>query len=953
METGAVSPLATMDRSAAGGMWRLRLAHGASARHALIAGLLTALAMLALALGLASLHLGASGQSRQQSTRSPALRGQQLVPTSHTRAEQAAASLPLALQAQLSAARAAAEPAFGVRQSGAAFVSANGPQGLSARYGASGVELAGAGLTERFSSSSLSLGGATGQALSSPSISAKANGVVLERGQLSEWYRNSPLGIEQGFTVDSASRTTAARSAAGGELALGIVLSGNATPKLTRDGTTLTLRHGSTAISYGALRATDATGRTLQSSLSLQGSTLTLHVETAGARYPLSIDPLIQKGGKLTGTGAEARFGTSMALSADGSTLIVGAPQANDSMGAAYVFTRAGESWVAQSVIMPPASAASPQEEEQCAEESPEEVGECAFGASVAISADGDTALIGDPSPSTTAGAALIYVRSEAGEWTQQAMLSGDGAASREGRFGKSVALSADGNTALVGVPSASNLRGGAWVFTRAGSEWSRQAALLDSEAVALARFGRAVALSDDGQTALIGGPTSSGSTGAAWTFTRAGTIWTQQGGPLLGGAAELDAGHFGKSVALSGDGQTALVGAPEANGARGTVWAYGRAGSTFVQQGEALDEGSAAEVGARFGSSVALSGDGTLALIGAPHHEGAYGSVTQWERSASAEWKLQQQRLGGSEGSGRPYTGASVALSNDGLVAAIGGPRDERRTGAAWVFSFEHSTPPPTVEAVTPGHGPTEGGTEVRIAGRNLIGEGNEPPTVTFGSAQATLVKEVSVAELVVRSPASAAGIVDVTVQTSSGTSAISTADHFRYESPSGEKTSDKELKGKKQANEDPPLPGAGGTQQQAGGGVLGTATTADAACRLSLRKNRLAVTHSKLVALRLQRTGAGACAGKLTLSFNKSKRGKRPKLTTVGTAAFSISSGVSKVFTIKLNKVGQILFRNHGGRLNLSLSIARSTPAPKLARNASVRLTRKKVARKVTLVR
>ena len=119
-------------------------------------------------------------------------------------------------------------------------------------------------------------------------------------------------------------------------------------------------------------------------------------------------------------------------------------------------------------------------------------------------------------------------------------------------------------------------------------------------------------------------------------------------------------------------------------------------------------------------------------------------------------------------------------------------------------------------------------------------------------------------------------------------------------------------------------------------------------------MRKNRLAVTHNKLVALRLQRsTSVGACAGKLTLSFNKSKRGKRPKLTTVGTAAFSISSGLSKVFTIKLSKVGQILFHNHGGKLNLSLSIVRATPSPKLARSASVRLTRKKTARKVTLVR
>ncbi|HTA05643.1 MAG TPA: IPT/TIG domain-containing protein [Solirubrobacteraceae bacterium] len=934
----------------------MRFARAGAARHALIAALLTALALL-LTFALLALT-GADGGAVGASSSVPGTATRDGLRLDAPRAfgrVGAASTLPLALQAELASARAASEQKFAARRDAGdrdGFQTANAAQGLAGSYDARGIELSEAGLTERLGLISLSAGARATTTLGAATLTAHANRVTLSRAQLSEWYSNSSLGIEQGFTIARAP-SAASSAAASTELALGIALSGNATPRLSSDGGTLTLDHGSTAISYGALRATDATGRVLHSSLSLQGSTLTLHVETAGARYPLSVDPLIQKGGKLAGTEAESRFGTSMALSADGSTLIVGAPQASGSTGAAYVYTREGESWVKQAAITPPAPTTSLQSEEQCAEESPEEAGECAFGASVAISADGKTALIGDPSPSTTAGSALIYVRSEAGEWSQQAMLSGDGlASSHEGRFGKSVALSADGSTALVGVPSGGNLRGGAWVFARTGTEWSKQAALIDSEAVPLARFGRAVALSADGQTALIGGPTATGSVGAAWTFARSGAVWTQQGAALLGGEAELGAGHFGKSVALSGDGQTALVGAPEANGARGTVWAYGRSGSTFAEQGGALDEGAEAEEGTRFGTSVALSGDGALALIGAPHRTGGFGSVTQWAH-AGTEWTLRPQRLGGSEGSGKGYTGASAAFSSDGLVAAIGGPRDAKRMGAAWVFSFEHETPPPTLESVAPGHGPTEGGTEVTISGKNLIGEGGELPTVLFGSTPATSVEERSVAEIVVRSPANAAGIVDVTVKTSSGTSALSTADHFSYEAQgSNEKPTDKELKGKKAPNEDPSQVSSGGTPQAAGG-VLGTASAADAACRLSLRKSRLAVTHNKVVALRLQRTGAGACAGKLTLSFNKSKRGKRAKLTTVGTAAFSISSGVSKVFTITLNKVGRILFHNHGGRLNLSLSIARSTPAPKLARSASVRLTRKKVAKKVTLVR
>jgi len=135
------------------------------------------------------------------------------------------------------------------------------------------------------------------------------------------------------------------------------------------------------------------------------------------------------------------------------------------------------------------------------------------------------------------------------------------------------------------------------------------------------------------------------------------------------------------------------------------------------------------------------------------------------------------------------------------------------------------------------------------------------------------------------------------------------------------------------------------------ASGGVLG-ATSSSGACVLTLRNKHLAVTGSRTVALRLARTGAGACSGKLTLSFNKAKRGKRPRLQTIGTASFAMGSASSKVLKIDLNNTGRKLFARHRRRLNASLSFVRSLPAPKLARSASVRLTWKKT-KKVTLGR
>ena len=73
---------------------------------------------------------------------------------------------------------------------------------------------------------------------------------------------------------------------------------------------------------------------------------------------------------------------------------------------------------------------------------------------------------------------------------------------------------------------------------------------------------GKSVALSGDGSTALVGGPTDAENSGAAWVFTRSGSSFAQPGTKLTG-VLEGGEGHFGASVALSSDGNDALVGAP------------------------------------------------------------------------------------------------------------------------------------------------------------------------------------------------------------------------------------------------------------------------------------------------------------------------------------------------------------------------------------------------------
>jgi hypothetical protein len=80
------------------------------------------------------------------------------------------------------------------------------------------------------------------------------------------------------------------------------------------------------------------------------------------------------------------------------------------------------------------------------------------------------------------------------------------------------------------------------------------------------------VALSSDGNTAVIGSPNDSGNVGAAWVFTRSGSTWTQQAKLTAKSGEESGEGWFGWSVALSSDGNTAVIGVRRGVG----VYAFG-----------------------------------------------------------------------------------------------------------------------------------------------------------------------------------------------------------------------------------------------------------------------------------------------------------------------------------------------------------------------------------------
>jgi lipocalin len=340
-------------------------------------------------------------------------------------------------------------------------------------------------------------------------------------------------------------------------------------------------------------------------------------------------------------------------------------------MGAAWVFTRTGGVWTQQgNKLVGGGAVGAPQQ-----------------GWSVALSADGNTAIVGGPTDDSIShdggiGAAWVFTRS-GGAWTQQGnKLGGTDVVyapfpNTQGVYqGLSVALSADGNTAIVGGPGDNTFIGAAWVYTRSGGVWAQQGNKLVGTGATMneAQQGSSVALSGDGNTAIVGGPGD----GAAWVYTRSGGVWTQQGNKLVGTGAG--------AVSLSFDGNTAIVGDPGDNNGIGAAWVFTRSGGVWTQQGNELVGSGAVGPLVSQGYSVSLSSDGNTAIVGGPQDNSNAGAAWVYTRSGGV-WTQQGSKLVGTGAVGAPYLGNSVALSGDGNTAMVGGLNDNVRIGAAWVF--------------------------------------------------------------------------------------------------------------------------------------------------------------------------------------------------------------------------------------------------------------------------
>ncbi|HEY2354087.1 MAG TPA: hypothetical protein VGH79_04210 [Gaiellaceae bacterium] len=403
----------------------------------------------------------------------------------------------------------------------------------------------------------------------------------------------------------------------------------------------------------------------------------------AGAIRPsvgtsLRIDPLL---------------GYTVALSADGTTALVGAPTADGIRGEAYIF-HASDAGSWSSTGTPTATLTTKKGH----------VGE--FGIAVALSAEGTTAFVGAPytgvGPSF-AGAIYAFHVSAEDAWHSFSAPSATLTVSKHTFLGFGLAVSPDGTTLVAAAPDSYGPygRGAAYVFHASSeSAWASTAtptATLSNagEGNDDLRQGFGVAISGDGTTALVsdaGNPSG----GRAYVFHVAGEdAWASSTTPnaILSDSNSAGASGLGATVALSADGKLALLGAPFLGDSEtGLVdvfhssaedaWASTSTPTATLTTGGGLSD--------LLGFTVSLSADGTTALLTAPRAHSGRGAAYVFRASDEGAWASSSTptaTLTDSAGHQGDYLGIGGALSTDGKTVIAGAPGVEKRTGAVDVF--------------------------------------------------------------------------------------------------------------------------------------------------------------------------------------------------------------------------------------------------------------------------
>lgn len=376
-------------------------------------------------------------------------------------------------------------------------------------------------------------------------------------------------------------------------------------------------------------------------------------IETAVSRFPVQLaEPLnIATREKIPSnlhSTEGSYFGEVVAISDNGAIIAAAAPGYGNTSGAVYILNRSTGVWVVEKIIRPYTT-----------------VG-LYSGRAMTLSADGEVLCIGTAVHNGSRGVVHVYRRNN-GAWNlnstlyQNVQVSGDA-------FGETVAISRDNSTIVVASPSAKRNTyeaGAVSVFEWNGTTYVHKWFYLELTPWP-SRFGKSLAISDDGSVIIGGAPLYNASKGFIRLLQRTNGVWAEKTILYHGG---VNNSNFGNCVRINGDGSKVIVGA-YGSGTNGEAMLYKRTGTTFTLQ-KTFTSPISLSTG-QFGFNVDITQDGSRIAVNAPGHtktSNADGVIYIYEESLN--W-------GSSGNFGFPSAGGqrwcqSMKFSSNGRWLAVG----------------------------------------------------------------------------------------------------------------------------------------------------------------------------------------------------------------------------------------------------------------------------------------
>ena len=327
-----------------------------------------------------------------------------------------------------------------------------------------------------------------------------------------------------------------------------------------------------------------------------------------------------QVGLDIVGKATNDQFGSSVSMSGDGTSFVVGAPYSYRDVESiakgsvsVYKFNPINGYYI---------------------QDLPDIVGKVSndlFGTSVSMSDDGTSFVASAPHSFNAKGSVSVYKQDTTnGNYSQ---VGSDIVGNANDQLGASVSMSGDGTSFVAGAVTSNMSRGSVSIY-KYNNETSNYAEVgLDIVGKAqYVGFGSSLSMSGDGTSFVAGASGSNGNTGSAsvYKYSNDTSTFTQIGLDIVGNTNDL----FGTSVSMSGDGTSFAVGAvtqiEESDDSTvlnspGVVRVYKKNSTSGSYEKFGADI-VGVNIADQFGTSVSMSSNGATVVVGAPLNDNVNG---------------------------------------------------------------------------------------------------------------------------------------------------------------------------------------------------------------------------------------------------------------------------------------------------------------------------------------